>query len=589
MIVSDGKTLLAGGGLEESISRATLADGAALPPLAIANVINGGFVPGKPLFWAVSIMGELKLWNTRTWQVLATSHFFRNRRFVTVAADGRYDTNLGPDAAQFRWFVPDEPWRSLAPQSFMRDYFEPRLLQKLTDCTVAGNCARVLKPAPPIAGLNRQLPVVRITEVKSGESGKAVVSVEVRETADLVSGRRSGVYGMKLLLNNREIARVPDEPYALTETLTAWRTANRSSDGDSEGVRRWEQTVLVPTDGRPLEFAAYSFNSDRVKSDTVRLRWTPPPMVPRPRRAFVLTIGVDDYVEPRLALNFAVSDASVIAERLARLPGYEMRQMSLTSGRMRDGRIRTVSREDIDKALGILAGFPAASYRAALAAAGHDASALDNATPDDIVVLSFSGHGFADAAGNFALLPSDARWPAAMTAPAPETVISAADLTMWLRAIAAGEIAFIIDACHSGASVQTPDFKPGPMGDSGLGQLAFDKGLRILAATQADDVALESASLRQGLLTAALGEGLTPEGGPADQNRDGRVLLDEWLRYAVARLPSLNEEVRRGAGPISARGVRLVMRTPSVAPRVQEPSLFDFNAQPSAVMLRGRG
>ena len=50
----------------------------------------------------------------------------------------------------------------------------------------------------------------------------------------------------------------------------------------------------------------------------------------------------------------------------------------------------------------------------------------------------------------------------------------------------------IVDACHSAASVDEAGFKPGPMGSRGLGQLAYDKGMRILAASQADDVALES-------------------------------------------------------------------------------------------------
>ena len=214
---------------------------------------------------------------------------------------------------------------------------------------------------------------------------------------------------------------------------------------------------------------------------------------------------------------------------------------------------------------------------------------LEETSPDDIVIISFSGHGFASATGQFALVPSNARWPVADAAPVAQSVISAEDLTIWLGFMKAAEIAFIIDACHSGAAVNTPDFKPGPMGDSSLGQLAFDKGLRILAATQADDVALENASLAQGFLTAALGEGLTADGGPADLDQDGRIVLDEWLRYAVARLPSLNEEVRRGGGPMAARGVRLVMRTPTAAapPKSQEPSLFDFNAAPSPVALRG--
>jgi hypothetical protein len=44
------------------------------------------------------------------------------------------------------------------------------------------------------------------------------------------------------------------------------------------------------------------------------------------------------------------------------------------------------------------------------------------------------------------------------------------------------------------------DFKPGPMGRSGLGQLAHDSATRIFAASHTDDVALESERLKQGLL-----------------------------------------------------------------------------------------
>jgi hypothetical protein len=49
----------------------------------------------------------------------------------------------------------------------------------------------------------------------------------------------------------------------------------------------------------------------------------------------------------------------------------------------------------------------------------------------------------------------------------------------------------IIDARHSAASVEGSGFKPGPMGARGLGQLAYDKGMRILASTRADDLAWE--------------------------------------------------------------------------------------------------
>jgi hypothetical protein len=43
----------------------------------------------------------------------------------------------------------------------------------------------------------------------------------------------------------------------------------------------------------------------------------------------------------------------------------------------------------------------------------------------------------------------------------------------------------ILDACYSAASIESADFKPGPMGSRGLGQLAYDKRIRVLAASQA--------------------------------------------------------------------------------------------------------
>jgi hypothetical protein len=42
------------------------------------------------------------------------------------------------------------------------------------------------------------------------------------------------------------------------------------------------------------------------------------------------------------------------------------------------------------------------------------------------------------------------------------------------------------------------------MGSRGLGQLAYDKGMRILASTRADGVAWESSLASQGLCSYAL-------------------------------------------------------------------------------------
>ena len=51
------------------------------------------------------------------------------------------------------------------------------------------------------------------------------------------------------------------------------------------------------------------------------------------------------------------------------------------------------------------------------------------------------------------------------------------------------------------------------MGSRGLGQLSYDKGMRILTATQADNVALEKGGLGL-LMRALLVDGLTAAGRP---------------------------------------------------------------------------
>ncbi len=579
------------GPIDDRIFTIDLASGTALPPIEFMGALAGGTLADRPIRWAVSHGGDITLWNSRTGQVLLTTSLLPDRGYVTSSLDGRYDTNLDADDDSFRWFVPDEPFQSLSPQTFMRDYFTPRLHRKLVDCATAGNCGQVLKPLPSIAGLNRVQPVVTITEVEMDPdtAGEAWVSLKIDETRNPRTGRSSGLYGLKLLMNDREVARDPDDPDAETpRTLEQWRTVNRTKTDN--GHYDYRLRVSIPSNNKEIEFSAYAFNEDRVKSESALFTWKPPRQKPRPRRAFVLTIGVDAYAERRLNLDFAVADARLIGERLAAIPGYELRRANLTTTALPGGGGRTVTSDHIQLALSLLGGLEVEKARETLTAAGHDVAQLDAASPDDVVIISFSGHGFADKSGNFALLPSDASWPLSADGPTLETTVTADDLTLWLRYINAQDIAFIIDACHSGAAVDTPDFKPGPMGDAGLGQLAFDKLIRILAATQPNDVAYESANLRQGLLTAALSDGLDPGTGNlrADENEDGAVGLDEWLRYAVERLPSLNEEMRRGVGAAAARGVRLVMRTPTAPPRVQEPSLFDFSTEDSPVVLKKR-
>ncbi|GLI36868.1 hypothetical protein KI811_17810 [Geobacter hydrogenophilus] len=212
---------------------------------------------------------------------------------------------------------------------------------------------------------------------------------------------------------------------------------------------------------------------------------------------------------------------------------------------------------------------------------------MSKATPEDLLLISFSGHGHVDDNGVFYTFSHDTGQGEGKTiTPALLAhIVSSDELSRWLRYVDAGDMAMIVDACHSAATVGD-GFKPGPMGSRGLGQLAYDKGMRILAASQADDVALESDKLQQGLLTYAL----VHDGMDAFQAdfkpQNKAITLSEWLAYGVNRVPTLYEEIKTGTLSSFGRGeasrgtvIQLGNRkqsSPAKKNPYQTPALFDF-------------
>lgn len=601
-----------------------------------------GFHPRLPLLWVEGRGGRIDFYRTSAISAASDSNplgtplftLFRlpSGRFFAIDAEGRYDTNLPPDTDAVRWTVSDAPLQSLAPQTFMRDYYQPGLMRRLLECVSDGvaNCSARFPAIRSLATLNRVLPKVRIVEIKPGKTPDvAIVSVEVEDgfEPDAVNGKTAtGVYDVRVFRNGKLELHHPEQVFeemferqAKANTLTSeqrmaltqaergeanpelvaenlrsdlgyWRKYSQVWKDPVRGYPRLDFTIPLPTiaGSEESEFSVYAFNEDRVKSETVSAKFRRPPVAPRKPRAFVISIGIDAYDSPRLQLNFAASDAELIGDRLARIPGYEVHRITLAGKRLPNGKTSRFTRLDFDAMFSSMGRHDIPVIIQKLGEDGFDASQLDHPNADDILILTFSGHGWADRQGNFYLLPSDAVWPEGADAPNTSTLISSENLAMVMGYFHVSEIAMIIDACHSAASVDAGGFRPGPMGDAGLGQLAFDKGIRILAATQAGDVALEDPTLRQGLLTFALaGEGITQTGGKADSDGDGRITLDEWLAYGARRMPSLIAEL--GVRHVAAGGDRSrgwIPSTTQSASGGQEPALFDFNKVPSKIVLR---
>ena len=603
-----GDLFVTAGEADDAIGLLNFDSGELLPSLEFGNVSSGGFFPDKPLFWAFSAEEGLRLWDTRDWSIVLTTYFFDDQGFLAVTPDGRYDSNVHPYDARFRWLVPDQPFVSLNPDAFSRDYYTPGLTERWIDCSVEGDCSTSFDPTRPIAYLNRELPEVEIVDVQPGdEPDEAIVTVEFRR--DLASDpddvEAPWAFDPRVFRNHQLVYRQDSSEGNQQTSLSGWRSANaiRSESIDANGTVRLTSTVSLGTsdddsDTAPV-FTAYVFNEDRIKSETASFRFERPDVEPRTPRAYVLTIGIDHYQEARLNLNFAGNDAALMAESLNQIPGYETRTLAVrTSGASASpgqseqrAAFAANQPEFIDPSVfrdltQILSAEDASEARARLAGVGIDTSMLEQATPDDLVIISYAGHGWTDETDEFFIVTSNAVWSDGDDTPDTESLVSSVQLANWMSSIDAGTMALVIDACHSAASVENGTFKPGPLGDPGLGQLAFDKGVLILTATQADDVAVEDANLNHGLLTYALAaEGINAGGGMADLDGDGQILLTEWLTYAVERLPDMQSDPR--VAGLTERTLVFHDQPEGLSnKRVQEPSLFNFNVIPRRTMLR---
>jgi len=228
----------------------------------------------------------------------------------------------------------------------------------------------------------------------------------------------------------------------------------------------------------------------------------------------VCAIGIDRYASG-LKLNYAATDARSVA-------GY------FKPGFFAQVQTRLLLDEKADK-------------QGILTALGEIAR---TARSQDTLLLYLAGHG-ATLNDTFYFLPHDIK--AGSELELQSTGLSSVELGQCLADIPATRQVLVLDACQSGST--TTALGKMLFGKDAVGlvrsqqRLARSSGTFLIAASTADQYAVEVPELGHGIMTYALLAGLGQGKQPAaPRNSRGEVTVNSLLRYLTDEVPRLSEK-----------------------------------------------
>jgi len=485
----------------------------------------------------------IKLWDAATGAELLTQIVLGNDAspdWAAVTPDGLFD---GSSAAWRRiiWRFAGRVNDFVPIEIFFNEFFYPELLPDI----MAGKRPRATQS---VSQKDRRQPEVNITLAERAETavGLAQRQVKIRlavsETgADSEHKSGSGARDLRLFRNGSLVKVWEGDAFALN--------AGDGCQHDGKGRAVCETTLPVVAGKNRLN--AYVFNRDGIKSTDASLNLTGAASLKRPSTLFVLSVGVGRYANPDYNLDYAASDAKEFAA--------EVRAEQLKLARF--GRVEVVELRDRE------------ASKARIIAEMKNLA--EKAQPEDGVIVFFSGHGTAEG-DRFYLIPHDLGYTGprkALSGAGLKAIldhsISDHDLERAFRGVDAAQLLLVIDACNSGQALESEEKRRGPMNSKGLAQLAYEKGMYVLTASQSYEVAFESKTLKHSYLTYALVESGLKTAAADQEPADGEVTLREWLGYATREVPRLRRErVERAATK------ELVETGPAEQQKVQQPRLF---------------
>lgn len=444
-----------------------------------AEITSLTFSPDNKMLISHSVDGVTKFWDLSSGQEFFEHIHFGETDWMVKNPEGYF--NGTDNARKYIHFV--SGLKSYSVDQFFHEFYRPDLLPEIFQNRGGG---------PELKGIQGKLnssppPTVKLAVIPSGE-GKAELLIRVLDNG-------SGVENLKLYHNGKSVP-LPPEAVKLP-----------SGKGQHLTIKHFVGLV-----GGPNTFTATAHNKERVESDpqTVELFSD---HASKSSTCHVLAVGINQYKNPRMSLNYAKPDADSFSKLMDEKGASLFKSIELHT--LYD---EQATREKILSKMDDLA---------------------TRVNPEDVFIFYYAGHG-SMVENQFYFIPTETLRLYDQSTLNKEA-IEAMVIQEKFKHIKALKQLIIMDACQSGGSVELLANR-GASEEKAIAQLSRSAGIHVMASAGSEQFAAEFADLGHGLFTYVLIRALQGEADGAP--KDGKVTIYELKSFIDDQVPEMTRKLK---------------------------------------------
>ncbi len=432
--------------------------------------INGLQIDGN-LMMSADVDGVTKFWDFEKGKELFEHIQIGKNDWMVKTPEGYFDAT--DDAISNIHFV--QGMKVVGAEQVLDEFYVPGLVENLFSSTRGGkkSMGGLINQSPP--------PVLKLSGLVAGD--KARLYLKAKDAG-------GGVRDLKLFHNGK---RVKMEP----------QIQKVRSDKNAKIY-----TIEFPLVAGHNEFIASASSSSDIESNRASVKLFSDSKVPG-STCHILAVGINEYQNQSLNLNYAKTDASSFATQMK-----EQGEAIYANVQLHQIYDRDATKENILQRIKELE---------------------DEISVNDVFVFYYAGHG-SIVDNRFYLVSSNAK-RLYDSDKIGEFGIEAKVLQQAMLEIKALKQLIIMDACQSGGAGEIL-LQRGAPEEKAIAQLSRSSGIHVMASAGSEQYATEFESLGHGLFTYALLKGLSGEADGAP--KDGKVTIYELKGYLDDQVPELS-------------------------------------------------